>query len=93
MCSSDLTQHLMGDGWWAWMIPLKGGDTSVGAVFHRDSGFWAGRVDPDRCSLEQRFRAALGAHPAARALLANATCVEGDVHVRGNLEFRWVMDE
>ena len=27
------TNHFMGDGWWAWCIPLKGGETSIGVVF------------------------------------------------------------
>ena len=27
------TNHAMGDGWWAWFIPLKGGDVSVGLVY------------------------------------------------------------
>jgi 2-polyprenyl-6-methoxyphenol hydroxylase-like FAD-dependent oxidoreductase len=27
------TNHIVGDGWWAWFIPLKGGNTSVGVVF------------------------------------------------------------
>src|SRR5262249_52104659 len=27
------TNHLVGPGWWAWCIPLKGGDVSIGVVF------------------------------------------------------------
>jgi hypothetical protein len=27
------TNHVIGDGWWSWWIPLKGGDVSVGVVF------------------------------------------------------------
>ena len=27
------TNHIVGDGWWSWWIPLKGGDVSVGVVF------------------------------------------------------------
>ena len=27
------TNHIIGDGWWSWWIPLKGGDVSVGVVF------------------------------------------------------------
>ena len=27
------TNHLMGDGWWTWLIPLKGGDMSIGLVY------------------------------------------------------------
>ena len=27
------TNHLMGEGWWSWWIPLKGGDVSIGLVY------------------------------------------------------------
>jgi flavin-dependent dehydrogenase len=27
------TNHILGDGWWSWWIPLKGGEMSVGVVF------------------------------------------------------------
>ena len=27
------TNHLMGQGWWCWIIPLKGGDFSAGLVY------------------------------------------------------------
>lgn len=30
------TNHLMGDGWWLWLIPLASGSTSVGLVSHAD---------------------------------------------------------
>lgn len=30
------TNHLMGKGYWVWLIPLKGGYTSIGIVFHED---------------------------------------------------------
>ena len=29
------TNHFCGDGWWCWVIPLKGGETSIGVVFDR----------------------------------------------------------
>lgn len=28
------TNHLMGDGYWVWIIPLSSGNTSIGAVVH-----------------------------------------------------------
>lgn len=30
------TNHLMGDGYWAWIIPLSSGNTSIGIVVHDD---------------------------------------------------------
>jgi len=76
------TNHLVGQGWWAWMIPLKGGDVSVGVVFDQRL------VDlPPGNSLGERLRTHLMEHPAARELLADATWTEGDVHLRRNLAY------
>jgi flavin-dependent dehydrogenase len=76
------TNHLVGLGWWAWMIPLKGGDTSVGIVF--DQRF----LDlPEGERLGERLRALLHTHPAARELMADATWHSGDVHFRRNLAY------
>ncbi|HAV64115.1 MAG TPA: NAD(P)/FAD-dependent oxidoreductase [Verrucomicrobiales bacterium] len=75
------TNHLMGDGWWAWWIPLKGGDVSIGVVWdHR-------RVDvPDGASIADRIKSFLCAqHPAARELMSEARPVEGDSHWRRQL--------
>lgn len=30
------TTHFMGEGYWTWVIPLAGGNTSVGIVVHKD---------------------------------------------------------
>jgi flavin-dependent dehydrogenase len=77
------TNHLVGLGWWAWMIPLKGGDVSIGIVFdQRITDLPAG----DR--LGNRLRALLDTHPVARELLADATWHPGDVHFRRNLAYR-----
>lgn len=76
------TNHLVGLGWWAWMIPLKGGDTSVGIVF--DQRF----LDlPEGERLGERLRSLLHTHPAARELMADATWRAGDVHFRRNLAY------
>ena len=34
------TNHVIGDGWWSWWIPLKGGDVSVGVVFDQRLVEW-----------------------------------------------------
>ena len=76
------TNHLMGDGWWAWVIALKGGDTSVGVVFDQRRVTW-----PEGGSLGQRLKDFLVRHPAGRELLADATWTEGDVHWRKQLPY------
>ncbi len=78
------TNHIVGDGWWSWWIPLKGGDVSVGVVFdQRLVSFPQGEA-----KLGDRLREFLDRHPVARELLADAEWIEGDVHWRKNLAYR-----
>jgi flavin-dependent dehydrogenase len=77
------TNHLMGDGWWCWLIPLKGGDVSIGLV-------WDQRLVtlPPGSGLGQRFKSFLLAnHPMAGELLENASLREDDVNYRRNLPY------
>lgn len=77
------TNHIIGDGWWSWWIPLKGGDTSVGVVFdQRLVDFPA-----EGGSVGQRLKQFLMAHPVAREMLADAEFDETDVHWRKNLAY------
>src|SRR5262249_23510462 len=76
------TNHLTGDGWWAWMIPLKGGDVSVGVVYDERIVRWPSDGPPGA-----RLRRFLCAHPVGRELLAEATFQERDVHHRRNLAY------
>ncbi len=76
------TNHLMGDGWWAWMIPLQGGDVSVGIVFDQRLVSW-----PTEGSVADKLKAVLSGHPVARELMADAECIEGDVHWRRPLAY------
>jgi flavin-dependent dehydrogenase len=76
------TNHFTGDGWWAWCIPLKGGDVSVGVVFDQRRVRW-----PEDGPLGERLKCFLGQHPVAREILAGATWREGDVHWRKNLPY------
>ena len=76
------TNHLVGLGWWAWIIPLKGGDTSVGVVFDQRL------LDlPEGPRLGERLREMLLDHPAGRELMADAVWRPGDVHFRRNLPY------
>jgi flavin-dependent dehydrogenase len=77
------TNHIIGDGWWSWWIPLKGGDTSVGVVFDQRLVEWP--QDPGK--LGERLKGFLMRHPAAREMLAGATFDETDVHWRKNLAY------
>lgn len=77
------TNHVVGDGWWAWFIPLRGGDTSVGVVFDQRRVQWPEGPAP----LGQRLKSFLCAHPTGREILQNAEPVDGDVKWRANLAF------
>lgn len=79
---STATNHLVGPGWWAWCIPLKGGDVSVGVVFDQRLVTF-----PEQGSLGGRLREFLCRHPVARELLSQAQWREGDVHWRKNLPY------
>ncbi|QJE94318.1 NAD(P)/FAD-dependent oxidoreductase [Luteolibacter luteus] len=76
------TNHIIGDGWWSWWIPLKGGDTSVGVVFDQRIVDW-----PEGGKVADRLKDFLMDHPVARELLADATYDEEDVHWRRNLAY------
>ena len=76
------TNHFTGDGWWAWCIPLKGGDVSVGLVFDQRRVRW-----PEGGSLGERLKSFLMQHPVAGEILADARWLEGDVHWRKNLPY------
>jgi len=77
------TNHLVGDGWWAWFIALKGGDTSIGLVIDQRKAKW-----PDgNIPLEEKMRGFLSSHPATQAIMGDARMVEGDVNFRRNLPY------
>ncbi len=76
------TNHFTGDGWWAWCIPLKGGDVSIGVVFDQRRVRW-----PEGGPLGERLKNFLMQHPVAREILAGASWREGDVHWRKNLPY------
>jgi len=77
------TNHITGDGWWSWWIPLKGGDVSVGVVFDQRLVQWP----EGGGSLGDRLKSFLMKHPVAREILVDAQVEEGDVHWRKNLAY------
>jgi flavin-dependent dehydrogenase len=76
------TNQLVGDGWWAWLIPLKGGDTSVGVVFDQRTV-----QIPEGGSLGERLKTFLCQHTVGREIMCDAQWIEGDVHWRKNLPY------
>ncbi|MBA3831355.1 MAG: NAD(P)/FAD-dependent oxidoreductase [Chthoniobacterales bacterium] len=76
------TNHVVGDGWWSWWIPLRGGDVSVGLVFDQRLVDW-----PQEGRVGDRLKEFLMQHPVGREMLADAEFDEGDVHWRKNLSY------
>lgn len=83
-CSRGLaTNHFCGPGWWVWVIPLPGGDVSVGVV-------WDERIFdlPVGATIEDRFDRFVQEHVGMRELLAGATRVEERMHALSSLPYR-----
>jgi flavin-dependent dehydrogenase len=76
------TNHLFGCGWWCWIIPLRGGDVSVGVVY--DSRLFK---LPEAPSLGERLHAHVVGHPIGREIFARARAIEGDVHALSMLPY------
>jgi flavin-dependent dehydrogenase len=77
------TNHIIGDGWWSWWIPLKGGDVSVGVVFDQrlvEFPTGGGKIG-------DRLKEFLMQHPVAREMLEEAEFIEEDQHWRRNLAY------
>jgi flavin-dependent dehydrogenase len=76
------TNHLMGHGWWCWIIPLRGGDVSAGIVY--DSRIFK---MPEGANLSERLRAHLLSHPVGAEIFGAAQVIEGDVHAYSALPY------
>lgn len=76
------TNHLMGHGWWCWIIPLRGGDVSAGIVYDN-------RIFklPEGANLADRLHAHLIGHPVGREIFGDAQAIEGDVHALSTLAY------
>jgi flavin-dependent dehydrogenase len=75
------TNHFMGYGYWMWFIPLRGGETSVGAVWDRRL------VEPPGRSAEERLRWFLEGNPLTRELMEKAELVPDDLRMYANLPY------
>ena len=76
------TNHLMGHGWWCWIIPLRGGDVSAGLVY--DSRIF--KLN-EGANLGERLRAHLLTHPVGREIFGAANVIEHDVHAFSALPY------
>ncbi|HEY3662193.1 MAG TPA: NAD(P)/FAD-dependent oxidoreductase [Chthoniobacterales bacterium] len=76
------TNHLMGQGWWCWIIPLKGGDFSAGLVY--DSRLFK---LPEGVSLGQRLHDHILNHPVGREIFRDAKVVEHDARAYSALPY------
>lgn len=76
------TNHLMGDGWWAWWIQLKDGDVSIGVTFDQRLVEF-----PGEGSIGERIKTFLMQHPVGREMMSDAVWTDGDVHWRKNLPY------
>jgi flavin-dependent dehydrogenase len=76
------TNHLMGQGWWCWIIPLKGGDFSAGLVYdHRLFAL------PEGGNLGERLQQHILAHPVGREIFREAKVVEHDTRAYSALPY------
>jgi flavin-dependent dehydrogenase len=91
---SAATNHLMGRGWWVWIIPLANGDYSAGIVW--DRRFY---TLPEGPSLTARLHAHILTHPVGRLMFGEAEPIEDDTFYYKNLAYhtkqmagnRWAM--
>ena len=91
---SSATNHLMGHGWWVWIIPLSNGDYSVGIVWDRSI-----YTLPPGGSLTDRLRAHLMTHPIGKLMFGEAEAIEDDTFYYKGLAYyteqmagnRWYM--
>lgn len=91
-CRSFATNHLVGQGWWAWMIPLQGGDCSIGVVYDNRylSAEDIGRAipGPGPHPWGERLLSFLKEnHAVGKEMLSQAKWIEGDHHFRNRLSF------
>jgi hypothetical protein len=77
------TNHFTGVGWWVWVIPLAGGDVSVGVV-------WDERLFdlPPGPSLAERFESFMRSYPAGMELMRRTCRREGDFRSLRHLPYR-----
>lgn len=76
------TNHLMGHGWWSWIIPLGNGDYSAGVT-------WDERMftPPQDGGVGERVKTHLLSHPLGRLMFEDAIPAENDARIYKNLPY------
>jgi flavin-dependent dehydrogenase len=76
------TNHLMGYGWWCWIIPLANGEYSAGVT-------WDERLfsPPKDGSIGERLKQHLCSHPVGKLMFEDAEAVENDARAYKGLAY------
>lgn len=79
---SSATNHLMGRGWWSWIIPLSNGEFSAGVT-------WDERLctPPSEGPIGERVKSHLLTHPIGKLMFADAEPVENDARIYKHLPY------
>lgn len=80
---ASATNHLMGRGWWCWLIPLKNGEVSAGVTY--DPRYFQLEREGD---LTQTLLAHLRKHPLGKWMFQNAEAVPQDTLAYTGLAYR-----
>lgn len=76
------TNHLVGFGWWCWLIPLENGEMSAGLTW--DSRYFT----PDKeGKIGEQLKRHLVANPIGKALFEHAEAVENDSRTYSKLPY------
>jgi flavin-dependent dehydrogenase len=76
------TNHLMGRGWWCWIIPLKDGDVSLGLTY--DSRLFQA---PSGTNIAEKLLTHVREHPIGRLLFEKAEPVGTDMRAYAHLPY------
>lgn len=79
------TNHLMGRGWWCWIIPLSNGDVSAGLTW--DPRIFTPPTAEEGGSLSDRLHAHLKSHPVGLEIFGEAVPVEKDTRTFSHLPY------
>ncbi|WP_367873871.1 NAD(P)/FAD-dependent oxidoreductase [Luteolibacter sp. Populi] len=79
---ASATNHLMGRGWWSWIIPLSNGDFSAGVT-------WDERLftPPSEGPIGTRLKEHLLDHPIGKLMFENAVAIENDARIYKHLPY------
>jgi flavin-dependent dehydrogenase len=79
---ASATNHLMGRGWWSWIIPLSNGDFSAGVT-------WDERLftPPSEGQIGQRLKEHLVSQPIGKLMFEDAEPIENDARIYKNLPY------